>query len=194
MGPRRIVVVPAAVLGLLGAGCTTVRMTPTTRSSVEQRLLTASLERAAAELDIRALAGKRLKLELFGLTDDQVFAREFLRSRLESRGVRVVSAGEADATFRVFATALAVDTASTLLGLPAMQAPVLAVPIPEVALFKWDRNRGHAQFQSYVYDPAGRLLEPGPSALGQAKYDRFTIMIFISFTITDLEKRATAPP
>lgn len=28
-----------------------------------------------------------------------------------------------------------------------MQVPVLAVPIPENALFKWERSRGHAEVQ-----------------------------------------------
>jgi hypothetical protein len=45
-------------------------------------------------------------------------------------------------TLRVFATALAVDTADSLVGVPAMQVPVLAFPIPEIALFKWERSRG----------------------------------------------------
>jgi hypothetical protein len=181
-----VVVLPAA------SGCTTVRVTPTERSSIEQRLLVRSLERAAARLDITPLVGRRVRLELFSLTKDQLFAREFLRVRLEERGLRVTSGADADVTVQVFTAALAVDTADTLFGIPAMQAPVLAVPIPEIALFKWERSRGHAELQSYVYDRDGLLLGQVHDVLGEAKYDRFTILIFVSFTVTDIDKRPAA--
>lgn len=183
-------VVPALAVGLvalLGSACTTVRVTATERSSIEQRLLVRSLERAVAAVDITPLVGRRIKLELFGLTKDEAFAREFVRARLETRGLRVSDGADAELTLQVFAAALAVDTAATLFGLPAMQAPVLAVPIPEIALFKWERSRGHAEMQSYVYDGAGRLLGQVRDVLGEAKYDRFTILIFISFAVTDLD-------
>jgi hypothetical protein len=178
----------AIAVALLGTGCTTVRVTATERSSIEQRLLVRALERAATRLDITPFAGRRVRIDLFALTKDQPFAREFLRARLERRGLRIAGGEHADMTLQVFAAALAVDTADTLFGLPAMQAPVLAIPIPEIALFKWERSQSHAEMQSYVYDGDGRLLGQGRDALGNAKYDRFTILIFISFSVTDMNE------
>jgi hypothetical protein len=174
-------------------GCTTVRVTPTERSSVEQRLLVRSLERAAARVDLTPLLGRVVRLQLFSLTKDQPFAREFLRARLERRGLSISDGTDAELTLQVFTSAFAVDTADTLFGIPAMQAPVLAVPIPEIALFKWERSRGHAELQSYVYDAGGRLLGQVRDVLGQAKWDRFTVVIFISFVVTDIDKRAAEP-
>ena len=171
-----------------GAACTTVRFTATERSSIEQRLLVRSLERAAVRLDTAALAGQRGKLELFTLTNDAYFAREFLRARLETRGVRFVGSGDdADVTIQIFTAALAVDTADTLLGIPAMQAPVLAVPIPEIALFKLERSRGHAEMQAYTYDRGGQFISRLADAKGEARYNRVTILVFISFAVTDLD-------
>ena len=118
----------------------------------------------------------------------QPFAREFLRARLEERGLRVSSGADADVAVQVFTTALAVDAADTLIGLPAMQAPVLAVPIPEIALFKWERSRGHAELQTYVYDGRGRLLGQLRDVLGQAKWDRFVVLILVSFIVTDVDE------
>lgn len=127
---------------------------------------------------------------MFGLTSDHVFARDFFRARLEERGLRVTNGSDAEVTLQVFATSLAVDTGDTLFGIPSMQVPVLAVPIPEIALFKWERSRGRAEVQLYTYDTAGRLISRLPDALGEATYDRFTLLIFISFSVTDLD---TAP-
>jgi hypothetical protein len=169
-------------------GCTTVRVTATERSSIEQRLLVRALERAAVRLDTASLAGRRVKIELFTLTDDAYFAREFLRARLETRGVRFVGTGdEADMTVQVFTVALAVDTADTLLGVPSMQVPVLAVPIPEIALFKLERSRGHAEVQAYTYDRGGQLIGRLGDVKGEARYTRITLLIFISFDVTDMD-------
>jgi hypothetical protein len=190
----RIVPIVALALGLLGTACTTVRITATERSSIEQRLLVRALERAAARLDITPLVGRLVRIELFTLTKDQTFAREFLRARLEQRGLRVSTGADADLLLQVFTAAVAVDSSDTLVGLPAMQAPVLAIPIPEIALFKWALSRGRAEVQSYVYDASGRLLGQVRDALGEAKYDRFTILIFISFAVTDIDKDIDTPP
>ena len=192
-GRRWKAVVGAALLLVLSMACTTVRITATERSSVEQRLLVRSLERAAARLDKRPFLGRRVRVELTGLTSDQTFARDFLRVRLEDRGIRVIPGPDADLTLQVFAAALAVDTADTLFGVPSMQVPVLAVPIPEIALFKWERSRGHAEIQLYTYDQTGALITQLPDALGEAKYDRYTILILISFAVSDLDEPPAEP-
>jgi hypothetical protein len=178
----------------MSTACTTVRVTATERSSIEQRLLVRSLERAAVRLDTTSLAGQRLKIELFALTSDAFFAREFLRARLERRGLQFAGPGdEADVTIQVFAAALAVDTADTLVGLPAMQAPILAVPIPEIAIFKLERSRGHAEVQTYTYDNRGRLITRLGDAKGEARYNRVTLLIFISFAVTDIDDPPVEP-
>jgi hypothetical protein len=188
----RVVATVATVVALSSA-CTTARITATTRSSVEQRLLVRSLERAAARLDTGPLLGRPVRIEMYGLTPDYIFARDFLRARLEARGLRVTAGADADVTLQIFATALAVDTADTLLGIPSMQVPVLAVPIPEIALFKWERSRGHAEIQLYTYDANGQLVSRLPDALGEAKYDRYTILIFVSFSASDLDEAPAEP-
>jgi len=191
-----VALLPATALALvlLTTGCTTVRMTATERSSIEQRLLVRSVERAVARLDAAALANRPVRVEFFALTRDQAFVEEFLRARLEERGVEVARGGARDADIiRIFAEALAVDTAETLFGLPALQVPVLAVPVPEIALFKWERSHGHAEIQLYAYDAAGRLLARLPDAMGGARYWRFTVLIFISFTVSDLDRPPETP-
>jgi hypothetical protein len=182
------------VVALLSSACTTVRITATTRSSTEQRLLVRSLERAVARLDTAPLAARPVRIELFGLTGDRAFAEAFAQARLEERGVTVVrDAQPGAAVLRVFAEALAVDAAETLFGLPALQVPVLAVPIPEIALFKWERSHGHSHLQTYTYDETGRLLTRLSDARGAARYWRFTILIFLSFAVSDLDKPPEEP-
>lgn len=129
-------------------------MTQTKRSGTELELLVQSLERALAHLDHSCFTGKRVALKLYALTPDQGFATEFVTSRLEAKSVEVVpDAAKADLRLKIFARVLAVDQGQTLVGIPALVVPVLGYPIPEIALFKWVRNRGHSEVEIFSYDP-----------------------------------------
>lgn len=184
-----------ATLATLACACTTVRVTPTARSSVEQRLLVRSLEHAADRIALEPLRGQAVRVQLRALTGDQAFAEEFLKTRLEARGVRMARPGDpAELTLQFFAAALAVDTAETFLGIPAAsQVPVLAMPLPEIALFKWERSQGRVELQHYAYDRDGRLLERRPDTVGEARWNRFTILIVISFRVTELKDVPETP-
>ena len=63
---------------------------------------------------------------------------------MKAHGVRMVPK-DPELRLKVFATALGTDRGETLVGLPAFQAPILNVPFPEIALFKWVRNRGQTE-------------------------------------------------
>jgi hypothetical protein len=180
-----------AVLAVLAAGCASTRSTQTSRSGAEQELLVRSLERAVARLDISPFAGKRVALNLYALTTDQGFATEFVTSRLEVRGIEVVpDAEKADLRLKIFANVLSVDQGQSLFGTPAIVLPILPVPVPEIALFKWVRNRGHSEIDIFTYDAhTDRFLDVLPAGVGRAKYDEFTILVFINFSYNDLDKR-----
>ena len=172
------------------AGCGATRVTLTERAALEQLLLVRSIERAVARLDTTPLLGRRVNLELFALTRDQGFAREYVVTRLQERGVAFVAdPAQADMRLKVFATALGVDRGETFLGIPAFTAPVVTVPVPEIPLFKWVRNRGHTEVQVFLYDPrTDTFLSRVPDGVGRAKYDDFTFLIVFGFTVSDIDK------
>lgn len=190
LGPAGRFRLLAAVLAVLVAGCASTRVTQTKRSGTEQDLLVQSLERALAHLDLSRFTGKRVALKLYALTPDQGFATEFVTSRLEAKGVEVVpDAATADLRLKIFARVLAVDQGQSFVGIPALVVPVLGYPIPEIALFKWVRNRGHSEVEIFSYDPhTDRFLDATPLGVGRTKYDEFTILLFIGFTLDDLAK------
>jgi len=184
----------AAMLSLaaLATGCSSTLVTLTKRSGIEQELLVRSLERAVSQLDVDRLAGKRVALELFALTEDQAFAQHFVAALMEARGVDVVpEAGTADLRLRIFASVLGVDRGETMVGIPTFTAPLVGVPVPEIALFKWVRNRGRSEVQVFAYDARNdRLIDAIPAGVGQAKFDEFTLLLTISFTNSDLDEPA----
>jgi hypothetical protein len=180
---------------LAAGGCT---MTPTAspRSTIEQRLLSRSLERALAKIDVTPFKGKRVFVDLTGLTPDQVYARTYVSSELRQRGVLVVSdASESEVRLQVMAPGLGVDQGETLIGIPATTVPVLSVAIPEIPIFRWVRHRGVTEVKFYAYDNQdGRPFEVAPSALGHSRYSQFTILIIIRWTTDDLDDPPPAEP
>jgi hypothetical protein len=121
-----------------------------------------------------------------------VTQRSAVEQELIVRSVEIVGdATKVDLRLKVFATVLGVDRGETLIGIPALQAPVVSIPIPEIALFKWTRHRGLAELQLYAYDPhTDQLVEGVPAALGRAKYDEFKVLLVIGFAVSDLDDRA----
>jgi hypothetical protein len=189
--PTRRLLAALGAAVLLLAGCSARQVTLTERSGVEQQLLVRSLERAVGKLDLAQLTGRRAVLELFALTKDERFAREFMTARFEQRGVEIVKdRAQADVALKVFASVLGVDRGETFLGIPAVQIPVLTVPIPEIALFKWVRHRGAVEAQTFVYDArSGRFLGRMPDVVGRSKFDQFTLLLVVSFMRSDLDQR-----
>jgi hypothetical protein len=181
--------VSAAVLGLMLGGCSlSATPTATQPSGVTQQLLVRSLERALARLDLERLKGQTVAVEVFQHTGPETFVREFTISWLRARGVRTVLESP-DIRIKAFASALGTDTDHTLIGIPAFQAPVVNMPIPEIALFKWQRNRGVAEMRLYEFDAKTDLIVNAPApSVGRAKFDKFTVLLIIGFTVTDVEK------
>jgi hypothetical protein len=173
-------------------------MTPTAtlRSTIEQRLLARSLERALAQIDVSLFQGKRVYLDLTGLTADHTYARAYVGAELRQRGVRIVDdATESEVRVQVMAPSLGVDQGETLVGLPATTVPVLSLSVPEIPLFKWIRHRGTTELKFYAYDSKdGRAFEVAPSALGESRYSQFTILLVIRFTRHDLDQIPRAAP
>lgn len=173
------------------AGCSfSTQVTTTPRSSNEQRLLVRSLERSFARLDVTRLGGQRIELDVYGLTGDRDFARELLAANLGERGVRIADRTEkADVNVKVFINALGVDQDNSLIDIPPFTAPLIGAPVPEVALFKAVRNRGHAELQLFIFDESsGHFVEKSATAVGTARYDQYTVLILISFNLSDLDE------
>ena len=189
-GWKILVILTTVVFSALTVGCTSVRMTMTPRSIMEQQLIVLAIERAVSQLDTQKLTGKRVTMELYGLAiDDLPFARELVNVWLWKNGVKVVQdKEEADIRLKGFAKVLAVDQAETLFGTP--QFTLLGIPIPAIAIYRKLRNRGLVELQIYAIDDGEEvLMDEISEGIGKAKHDRFTILFVISWTSSDLDKK-----
>lgn len=154
-------------------------------SASTQLLVARSLDRAIAQLDVSRLVGRKVEVELIGQGGNRDFAKAFVEKRLRERGV-LISADTPEEKLQVFATVLGGDRGETLLGIPATYVPVFDVGTPEVSIFKWVRNRGLVELELDALEPKGsKLVEWHGPVVGSAKRDDFTLLIFLTFTLTD---------
>jgi len=181
---------------LLLAGCVTqsTDVFPTSPSATSQLLVFRALERAVARLDVARLQDRRVTLEIVSQLYDHKFAATYVETWLRTHGVKV-GGEEPDLRLQVFVLVLGTDHGQSFIGLPSFQVPVLAIPIPEIAIFKWIRNRGRADLRAYAYDPkTADLVDLFPETTGRAKYDDFTVLVVIGFSVTDTNDPLPASP
>jgi len=189
-GARHGFLACAIVGGALAGGCAlATELKPTEPTAVTQQLVARSLERAVAQLDVERFQGRRAALEVFAQVGNQALTGAFVAAWLEEHGVRITKESP-DLTLRVFVSALGTDRGQTLIGIPAFQVPVVGVPFPELALFKWVRNRGLAEVRLYAFDAqTGAFVDKDRRREGRAKQDDFTVLLVIDFTVTDVDQR-----
>jgi hypothetical protein len=164
-----------------------LRNTP--RSSIEQRLLISSLERALATLDTQEFKGKTVTVDFYGLTPDKDFAKEFFTAWLQGQQVQIATEpNQAQLHLKVFAPVLAVDQGQSFVGAPAFTVPILGFVMPEITLFKNARHSGHAEVEVFAIDGrTGKFVDKTPPAIGETNYDDYTILVVIHFTSSDIE-------
>jgi hypothetical protein len=171
------------------AGCSlTSGLLPTQPPGVAQQLVIRSLERALTGLYVHRLEGRSVDVSVFAQSGNEAFVKEFVTTWLKAHGVRTVSTNP-ELRLKVFATVLGTDRGETLIGLPSFQAPIVNVPFPEIALFKWSRNRGQSELRVFAFDgKSDDFVDQLPLSIGHSKSDDFTILLFIGFSKSDLDQ------
>jgi hypothetical protein len=133
------------------------------------------------------LQGRTVSLEVFHHGGPETLVKEFIVAWLRAHGVRTVSTSP-DLKVKAFSGVLGTDTDYTLFGIPAFQAPVVNVPVPEIAIFKWQRNHGVAEIRLFEFDgKTEEFIAAPPIAVGRARLDKYTILIFFGYTDTDVD-------
>jgi len=188
----------AVAIGLavaaLSSGCvSSMQLAAQQPSALTQLLVTRSLERALLQLDMTRLTGRNVSVDFYSQSPAQAFVKEYVIAWLEARSVHVAH-GTPEFAVKVFGSAVGSDRGETFMGIPSIQAPVIGFPIPEIAIFKWARNRGLSELLVYVFDgTTNALVETIGPVVGHSKQDDLTLLIVLSFTLSDLEERVPPP-
>ncbi|PYN23634.1 MAG: hypothetical protein DMD99_13525 [Candidatus Rokuibacteriota bacterium] len=65
----------------------------------------------------------------------------------------------------------------------------MSIPVPEIAIFTWQKSRGQAELRLYEFDGTTDLITHAPPpSTGRAKLDKFTVLVLFGFTVTDIDQ------
>lgn len=179
----------AVCLGLALGGCTASReQTKSPRGPIEQLLLSRSIVRSLAGLRVPLLEGATVFMETEGLPPDLSYVKALVAAELGLAKSQIRQKKE-DAQFlvTVIVHSMGTEQGHTLVGMPPIQGGLFPIALPELALYKADRQIGHARFSLAIYETAtGKLRATIPWRAGSAFYHYYTVFFIFAFPSTDL--------
>ena len=183
----------AAAAALLFSACSTPAVTNTARSSVEELLLSAVVERGVSSVDFEAYAGKTVCMDYSNLAPqvDKEFVQAYIELHLARYGITVAKeAADADYVVKATSSVLATDVDKFLLGIPSLPIPIpymnLSVVIPEIPIFMRIKRSAWGRFFFNIVDAkTNKPVQVVDGAKSEASYNNW-VVCFVPFKSHDL--------
>jgi len=162
----RIIVVAA----LASLGCTSRTFSTTSRTAIEQLLLTRAVDVAMVKFNMPELADKKVFIDFTNLKCyDAEYVKVAVRTRVAQIGSRLTdSAADADLTVEVASGALALEYKHGVIGMPALPVPNSPVPLPAMPFYRSTEQTAIVKLLIFVHD-SGKFVA---SHMYYAKADR----------------------
>ena len=194
-------------------GCAVTReLTRTPRTAIEELLLSNAIQRSmnalslplapveSVAVEVAAFPTDRLLLQDSFIADPNAFpvvptpatglvlVQGLAEGRLGVLGFPLQqSRHQATYFLRLLVLALGTEQAITFFGMPAVQGGLLPFALPELTLFKAQRQKAYMRYRIDMYESAtGRFIRSTPWYEGSAYFNQYVVLFFISFRSTDL--------
>ena len=145
--------VPLILLLAFGAGCTTRTVSNTSRTAIEQLLLSTAVDTAFGKISLPKLADAKVYLDFSNLQSyDSEYVKSAFQAHIALGGAIVLEKpDEADYIIQISCGALGNEYKDTLFGIPGLPVPGSPTTLPELALWKRVEQDGIAKFLVTVY-------------------------------------------
>jgi len=147
---------------LILAGCTTITSQISGRTSTEQYLVTAAVERAIDRVSWQKLRGRKVMLEIIGVQDTEYdFIRTVLKSRLGLEGIiETEEVTEADLLLTTQVYSVGTDIWIGNFGIPLTLANNPEVPsyIGGISIYNSNLQKGYCRLEFFISDPRSKQL------------------------------------
>lgn len=165
---------------LLIAACTTTRMSHTSRTGIEQLLLSNAVDQALEKTPLPPVDGKKVYLEEKYLDCvDKGYLIGSIREKLLQAGGHLVGKPEdSEVTIEIRSGAIGTDNVDRFVGMPAIAMPgPLPISLPEVRLYERTSQFGTAKIALVAYQTAtGQMIFDSGRQLARGDDSRWSIM------------------
>jgi hypothetical protein len=158
------------IAALASSGCSSRTFSTTSRTAIEQLLLTRAVDVAMVKFDMPELANKKVFIDFTNLKCYEAeYVKLAVRNRIAQTGsILVPSAETADLTIEVAAGALALEYKQGVVGMPPLPVPNSPVPMPAMPFYKTTEQTAIVKLLIFVHD-SGKFVA---SHMYYAKADR----------------------
>jgi hypothetical protein len=181
----------AATIFVAATGCSVPTKRPVyPRTPIEQLLISEAIQRAMKDLalDIER-PGAKIHLDTTGLTEEQEFLGQVVRGWLGQMGFEMFEDLE-NADYRALLVVQALGTQQSIkfFGMPASRSAWLPISLPELALYKKNREEGYARFYFDIFDAKnGRYLRSTREYEGLVVHTKYTFFFGFDHEVSELE-------
>ncbi len=176
-------------------GCVNPRITNTSRSAVEQNLLTSAVERNICSMRFERFSGQTALVDYSFLASqaDKEYIQAAFYIHLYRSGIKITADKEkADIVIRLACGIHATDDISYNLGTPTLPIPLpytdISFAIPEISLIKKISRTGTSRLNVLVTDAKNNdYLDSLSSVNSRTVYNNWIVFFFFPFTSRDVE-------
>jgi hypothetical protein len=170
-----------ALLSLaIWAGCATTRYTDTSRTAMEQMLISNAVDQALDRVEFPQLAGQSVFIEeKYIECVDKAYVLGCVRHRVLAGGARLADkADNADIVLEIRSGGVGTDKVETFYGMPAMAVPgPLPISLPEVKLLGRSTQSGTAKLGIVAYHAKEKkAIGSGGMALARSHDHSWTVL------------------
>ena len=169
-----------AIVSVCSFGCSTSRMSHTSRTGMEQLLISNAVDQVLNRFDFTQLAGASVFVEekyLEGV--DKGYLISSVRERLLRSGARLMDkVDESDVVVELRSGGIGTDTKDSYVGFPGITVPApMPVELPEVRLWNRSKQMGTAKIGIVAYDTKSRqALNLGGQTLARSDDSNWYVM------------------
>lgn len=160
-------------------GCTTTRTSDTSRTAMEQLLISNAVDQTLEKTELPPIDGRKVFVEekyLDAVDKGYVVAK--MRQRLLNQGAMLVDKKEdSEITVELCSGGVGTDNVASYLGVPGLTVPGLPVEIPEVRMYEKASQFGTAKIGVVAYATGnGQLIHDGGTPLARADDSRWSLL------------------
>ena len=174
------------LLAVACTGCASTRLTDTSRSGMEQLLVSTAIDSSLDKIDFESVARARVFVDekLLDCTDKK-YVLGAVRQRAFQAGCQLVEkADDADVILELYSGAVGTDRSEGFIGTPAFSLPgPMPLQLPELKLLSQTSQYGTAKIGVVAYDAKTRqALSSGALSRARSENSNWTILGFVPYS------------
>lgn len=187
----KLICLGVALVYLLSACSITQKMTNSLRAPTEQLLISEAVMHSLSkrpELALPIPQDAIVKLDISGISIDKDFILGVVAGWLGQHGYTVEGNAE-NATHRIniVLNSLGTELGNTFFGIPAIQASLIPISLPELAIYKADYQTGYANFYFDIFElPSNRFVASSSPFIADTFFNAYTVLFVFTHKSTNL--------